>query len=88
MMKRMAAYRAAYVVLGASLAGWLGYLFAKYFVLFAGAALHLAFPARYTFEHIIEASLSTAPWLRPSVAVACASYAALACYRFGRPSQV
>ena len=78
MKKSMALYRAAYVVLGAFLAGLAGYLFARYFILISGAVLHLWIPERYTLQHIAAVSLSTAPWLRPSIALLCAGYAALA----------
>jgi len=79
-------YRMAYVLLGAVLGAITGYLFAKYFVMLFGIMLHLCFPAHYSFDHVMTVLLSTKSWLRPLAVVACAAWAALTCYRFGRAS--
>ena len=77
-------YRVLYVPLGAVLGAVAGYLFAKYFVLLFGIALHMWSPDRYSFDHVMAVVLSTRHWLRPLAAVICGAYAALACFRFGR----
>ena len=77
--------RSAYVLLGTCLGAIVGYWLAKYSVLIVGAQMHLSSPEQYSFQQMVTDVRSIRSWLCPLVAVAAGGYAALSCYRFGRP---
>ena len=70
------------MLLGAFIGGAAGYLFAKYFMVVYGVALHLYAPRHYSLSYIIAVVRDTRPWLCPLAAVSFGSYAAFTCSRF------
>ena len=80
--------RSAYVLFGTGLGALVGYVLAKYSVLIVAAHVHIWFPEQYSFQQMLADVRNFRSWLCPLVAVAAGGYAALSCYRFGRPPRV
>jgi hypothetical protein len=80
--------RFAYVLLGTCLSAVIGYWVAKYSILFVAANFHLSSPEDYSFRQMVTDVRNVSSWLCPGVAVAAGGYAALTCYRFGRPRSI